>query len=50
MKGTQFLVEICWKRIINESVQNYEKQMLETLYENDQDFIRYKQIHSSQNV
>ena len=36
--------------IINESVRKYEKQMLEILYEKDQDFIRYQQIHTSQNL
>ena len=49
MKGIQLPVKMCWKRIINESVRKYEKQMLET-YEKDQDFIRYQQIHTSQNL
>ena len=29
MKGIQLPVKTCWKRIINESVRKYEKQMLE---------------------
>ena len=49
MKGIQLPVKMCWKCVIDESVRKYEKQMLTILNEKDQDFIRYQQIHTSQN-